>query len=84
MNHYEIGRHLPDFETLRRIAKALKVLVAYFYAESDDTAYLLISSLKAERSAAPSVYLLTFALLIAALRAFSYKIHPVNIYYQAD
>lgn len=38
MNHYEIGRHQPDFETLRRIAKILKVPVAYFYAESDDIA----------------------------------------------
>jgi transcriptional regulator with XRE-family HTH domain len=41
MNHYEIGRHQPDFETLKRIAKILKVPVAYFYAESDDIAYLI-------------------------------------------
>ncbi|MDX1902274.1 MAG: helix-turn-helix transcriptional regulator [Gammaproteobacteria bacterium] len=38
MNHYEIGRHQPDFETLKRIGKVLKVPVAYFYAESDDVA----------------------------------------------
>lgn len=41
MNHYEIGRHQPDFETLKRIAKILKVPVAYFYAESDDLAEMI-------------------------------------------
>jgi len=41
MNHYEIGRHQPDFETLKRIAKVLKVPVAYFYADSDDVAVLI-------------------------------------------
>jgi transcriptional regulator with XRE-family HTH domain len=38
MNHYEIGRHQPDFETLKRIGKVLKVPVAYFYAEPDELA----------------------------------------------
>jgi transcriptional regulator with XRE-family HTH domain len=41
MNHYELGRHQPDFETLKRIAKVLKVPVAYFYAEGDDIAELI-------------------------------------------
>lgn len=35
MNHYEKGRHTPDYSMLKRIAKVLKVPVAYFYAESD-------------------------------------------------
>lgn len=42
MNHYEKGRHTPDYHTLKRIAAALKVPVAYFYAESDDLALLIM------------------------------------------
>lgn len=38
MNHYEKGRHTPDYSTLKRIAKILKVPTAYFYAESDELA----------------------------------------------
>lgn len=38
MNHYEIGRHAPDYKTLRRIAKVLKLPTAYFYADSDELA----------------------------------------------
>jgi transcriptional regulator with XRE-family HTH domain len=41
MNHYELGRHQPDFETLKRIAKVLKLPVAYFYAEEDELAKLI-------------------------------------------
>ncbi len=41
MNHYEIGRHTPDFSTLTRIAKVLKLPVAYFYAESEDLAQII-------------------------------------------
>src|ERR1700733_196001 len=38
MNHYEKGRHTPDYSMLKRIAKVLKLPVAYFYAESDELA----------------------------------------------
>lgn len=38
INHYERERHAPDFSTLQRIAKVLKVPVAYFYAESEELA----------------------------------------------
>lgn len=41
MNHYEKGRHEPDFPMLKRIAKVLKLPVAYFYAEADDLAELI-------------------------------------------
>lgn len=41
MNHYEKGRHTPDFSMLKRIAKILKLPVAYFYAESDELAFLI-------------------------------------------
>lgn len=50
MNHYEIGRHTPDFATLHRIATVLNLPVAYFYAESDELAELIkiFSSLNPE------------------------------------
>lgn len=41
MNHYEIGRHTPDYSTLKQIAKVLKLPVAYFYAESEELAFLI-------------------------------------------
>lgn len=41
MNHYEIGRHTPDYSTLQRIARVLRLPVAYFYAEEDDMAELI-------------------------------------------
>ena len=34
MNHYEKGRHTPDYPTLKRIAKELDVPVAYFFCEN--------------------------------------------------
>ncbi|MES2204776.1 MAG: helix-turn-helix transcriptional regulator [Pseudomonadota bacterium] len=42
MNHYEKGRHTPDYHTLKRIATALKVPAAYFYAESEELALLIL------------------------------------------
>lgn len=53
MNHYEKGRHTPDYSMLKRIAKVLKLPVSYFYAESDELAQwiVLFSRLKkSERS----------------------------------
>jgi len=41
MNHYEKGRHTPDYSMLKRIAKVLKLPVAYFYADSDKLAELI-------------------------------------------
>ncbi len=41
MNHYEKGRHMPDFATLKRIAEELNVPVAYLFCESDDMAELV-------------------------------------------
>lgn len=41
MNHYEMGRHTPDYSTLKRIATVLKLPVAYFYAEPDELAELI-------------------------------------------
>lgn len=38
MNHYETGRHTPDYSMLKRIAKVLKLPIANFYAEADELA----------------------------------------------
>ncbi|WP_027671013.1 helix-turn-helix domain-containing protein [Rheinheimera baltica] len=41
MNHYEKGRHLPDLEAMKRMAKELNVPLAYFFCEGDDEAELV-------------------------------------------
>lgn len=41
MNHYEMGRHTPDYSTLKRIANVLNLPVAYFYADSDELAIII-------------------------------------------
>src|ERR1700733_8335708 len=41
MNHYEKGRHTPDYSALKRIASALRLPVAYFYADTDDLAEII-------------------------------------------
>ena len=42
MNQYERGKHLPDWLTVQNIASVLKLPVAYFYAEDDAEAELLL------------------------------------------
>jgi transcriptional regulator with XRE-family HTH domain len=43
MNQYERGKHEPDFSMVERIAKALNMPEAYFYAKDDDAAWLLVA-----------------------------------------
>lgn len=43
MNQYETGKHTPDYSTLERIAKVIKLPVAYFYAETTELAFLIKS-----------------------------------------
>jgi transcriptional regulator with XRE-family HTH domain len=40
MNHYETGRHMPDLETLKKMASELNVPVNYFFCESEESATL--------------------------------------------
>lgn len=42
MNQYERSKHAPDFGTVSRIAVALHLPAAYFYAAGDDEADLLM------------------------------------------
>jgi len=41
MNHYEKGRHTPDYQTLKRLSEKLGVPVTFFFCESDKIADLL-------------------------------------------
>ena len=43
MNQYETGKHAPDFLTLHHIGKVLNIPTAYFYAEEDDLAELILA-----------------------------------------
>lgn len=40
MNHYEKGRHIPDIDTLKRMADELGVPINYFFCENEMTAEL--------------------------------------------
>jgi len=41
MNHYEIGRHTPEYSTLKRISDVLGISPAYFYTEDDRLAEII-------------------------------------------
>lgn len=41
MNHYEKGRHFPDLQTLKHIAKELNVPLGYFFCESEEMAEII-------------------------------------------
>lgn len=38
MNHYEKGKHYPDYKTAERLAKVLNVPTPYLFAREDDLA----------------------------------------------
>lgn len=41
INHYEKGRHLPDFYMAERLSKVLRCPTPYFYTREDDLAELI-------------------------------------------
>jgi transcriptional regulator with XRE-family HTH domain len=43
MNQYERGRHIPNLQLVSRIAATLGVPMAYFYADDDGLAALLLT-----------------------------------------
>ncbi|WP_329600490.1 helix-turn-helix transcriptional regulator (plasmid) [Citrobacter koseri] len=53
MNHYEKGRHIPDIDTLKRMADELGVPINYFFCETETTAELarLIANMTQEEQA---------------------------------
>jgi transcriptional regulator with XRE-family HTH domain len=42
INQYEHGKHEPDYGTVQRLAEVLEVPTAYFYAENDVVAELIL------------------------------------------
>lgn len=43
MNQYEKGKHQPDQDTALRIAQVLDLPLAYFYAEEDELAAVILA-----------------------------------------
>ncbi|WP_279467491.1 helix-turn-helix domain-containing protein [Aeromonas veronii] len=41
MNHYERGRHVPDIDTMRKLANVLGKPLSYFFCEDDLSAELV-------------------------------------------
>ena len=41
MNQYERGKHVPDYDTLCKLAHVLGVPVPYFYANDDEAGFML-------------------------------------------
>ncbi|MEE9445713.1 MAG: helix-turn-helix transcriptional regulator [Cocleimonas sp.] len=41
INQYERDKHVPDFSTSQRLAKALSIPVTYLYADDDELADLI-------------------------------------------
>lgn len=41
MNQYETGKHVPDFDVVKRIAKVLKLPPSFFYTSDDELAELI-------------------------------------------
>ncbi len=42
MNHYERGRHIPDYSIIKLIAQELRVPPWYFFCDSDEEALRII------------------------------------------
>jgi transcriptional regulator with XRE-family HTH domain len=42
INQYERGKHMPDLQTLTRLATVLRVPVPYFYCEDADLAAVIV------------------------------------------
>lgn len=42
INQYERGKHVPDFATTARLAKALSIPVTYLYTDDDELAELIL------------------------------------------
>lgn len=50
INHYEQGRHQPDFNTASKLAKLLKIPTAYLYTEEEDLANLILAYSKINKT----------------------------------
>ena len=51
INRYEVGVHQPDYQMAARLARVLKIPVAYLYCDSDDMASLMLAYHRAPKGA---------------------------------
>jgi len=51
INQYERDKHVPDFATAQRLAKALSIPATYFYADDDKLAKFILLFSKANEEA---------------------------------
>ena len=51
INQYERNKHVPDYATAQRLAKALSIPVTYLYADNDRLAELILLFASANKSA---------------------------------
>lgn len=63
INQYERGKHNPDFLTTQNLATVLKVPTAYFFAEEDSLAELIVIYGRLKTSERNSVQELASSLL---------------------
>lgn len=50
MNHYEKGRHIPDFSIVKLIAEVLGIPPWYFFCDSDEDALRIIKMASVSKS----------------------------------
>lgn len=56
MNQYETAKHIPDYLTLKNIGKVLGCPVAYFYAENDELAHVLMAFAKLNKAKKSKIF----------------------------
>ena len=49
INQYEKGKHVPDYMTATRLAKAMDIPVTYLFADDDELAFVILALDKAPR-----------------------------------
>ena len=55
INQYERGKHTPDYSTTKSLARVLSIPAAYFYAEDEKLAELIILFANSDSSTQKSV-----------------------------
>lgn len=51
INRYEVGVHAPDYQMATRLARVLKVPVAFLYCDNDEIAQLILAFHRAPKVA---------------------------------
>lgn len=59
ISHYENETHQPDFGLVRKLAQALDVPAAYFYAEEDELAEIILQYHKYKKQKPNSIIVLS-------------------------